>query len=122
VSPFLRTFFDFFALQPHHLGANTVLALSCFVLFCECYAGLWPSVDLWRRLFYLRPQTADLVMLVCGAALIYLRAGISFQKIPIIDSTKKWQKTFFYVNNVDPAVDRVNLPPFSNTIPVTKQN
>jgi hypothetical protein len=40
VSPFFHSFLDFFALQPHHLGANVVLVLSCFVSFCEGYAGL----------------------------------------------------------------------------------
>jgi hypothetical protein len=46
VSPFFRSFLDFFMLQPHHLGVNAVLVLSCFVSFCEGYTGLWPSVDL----------------------------------------------------------------------------
>jgi hypothetical protein len=30
-----------------------------------------------------------------------------------VDSAKKWQATFFYVKNENPAFDRINLPEFS---------
>jgi hypothetical protein len=35
---------------------------------------------------------------------------------------KKWQTTFFYVKNVDPARDLINLPAFSLAAPTGKQN
>jgi hypothetical protein len=63
---------------------------------------------------------AGSAMAVCGAASIYLHAGTGFPRIPIVESTKKWQKTFFYMKNIDPAVDRINLPPFSNVVPIEK--
>lgn len=65
---------------------------------------------------------ASSAMAACGAASIYLRSGSSFSRIPIVESAKKWQKTFFYIKNIDPAVDRINLPPFSNTVPAAKQH
>jgi hypothetical protein len=67
VSLFFCTFLDFFALQPHHVGAYMVFVLSCFVSFCEGYASLWPSIDLWGRLFYLCPQMAGSAMAACRA-------------------------------------------------------
>jgi hypothetical protein len=63
---------------------------------------------------------AGSAMAACGAASIYLRSGAGFLRIPIVESTKKWQKT--YVKNVDPAVDRINLPPFCNTVPAMKHH
>jgi hypothetical protein len=48
VSPIFHAFCEFFGLQPHHLGANAVLGLSSFVSFCEGYAGVWLTVDIWR--------------------------------------------------------------------------
>jgi hypothetical protein len=46
-SPFFCALLDFFGLQPHHLSANECVTLSCYVAFCEGYAGLWPDVDFW---------------------------------------------------------------------------
>lgn len=37
--------------------------------------------------------------------------------MPLEDSAKKWQKSFFYVRNVKPVVDFINLPPFVNELP-----
>ncbi|KAK1620112.1 hypothetical protein QYE76_025629 [Lolium multiflorum] len=53
-SRFFRRFLDFFGLQPHHLPANACVLLSCYVAFMEGYAGLWPDVEFWSRLFYLK--------------------------------------------------------------------
>ncbi|KAM0825400.1 hypothetical protein ACQ4PT_069590 [Festuca glaucescens] len=42
---------------------------------------------------------------------------MSFPKIPMVDSVKKWQTTFFYVKNENPAKDLLNLPEFSPAPP-----
>ncbi|KAK1602004.1 hypothetical protein QYE76_027109 [Lolium multiflorum] len=72
-STFFRRFLDHFGLQPHHLPANACVLLSCFVAFMEAYAGLWPDIDFWSRLFYLKAQTNDGRLRACGAASIYTR-------------------------------------------------
>ncbi|KAM0930007.1 hypothetical protein ACQ4PT_001237 [Festuca glaucescens] len=120
-SSFFRGFFEFFGLQPHHLPANAFVTLSCYVAFCEGYAGVWPDVDLWSRLFFIKAQTTDGQLRACGVASLYLRPQAPFPKIPTVDSVKKWQTSFFYVKNENPAVDRLNLPPFS-LAPPTKMN
>ena len=48
VSPFFRQFLDYFNLQPHHLGANSIAQLSFFATLCEAYLGIWPNLDLSR--------------------------------------------------------------------------
>ncbi|KAK1632748.1 hypothetical protein QYE76_007063 [Lolium multiflorum] len=109
-STFFRRFLDHFGLQPHHLPANACVLLSCFVAFMEAYAGLWPDINFWSRLFYLKAQTNDGHLRACGAASIYTRPGTPFPKIPTVDSVKNWQMSFFYVRNDGALVDRINLP------------
>lgn len=73
-STFFRRFLDHFRLQPHHLGPSLILQLAAFITFCEGYAGLEPSVDIWNRCFSLKPHTTPTpegpVMTACGAALV----------------------------------------------------
>ena len=42
--------------------------------------------------------------------------------MPIEDSAKKWQNSFFYVCNVGGGADAINLPPFINEQPLAKMN
>ena len=46
-SGFLRSFLDFYNLQPHHLTPNAVMLLSAFVSLCEGFLGLLPTLELW---------------------------------------------------------------------------
>ncbi|KAK1650083.1 hypothetical protein QYE76_067888 [Lolium multiflorum] len=121
-STFFRQFLDHFGLQPHHLPANACVLLSCFVAFMEAYAGLWPDIDFWSRLFFLKAQTNDGRLRACGAASIYTRPGTPFPKIPTVDSVKNWQMSFFYVRNEGELVDRINLPEFNPAPPVGRIN
>jgi hypothetical protein len=89
------------------------VTLSCYVAFCEGYAGVWPDVDFWSCLFYIKAQTTDGQLRACGVASLYPHPGSPFSKIPTVDSVKKWQSSFFYVKNEKPAVDRLNLPEFT---------
>ncbi|KAK1627544.1 hypothetical protein QYE76_001859 [Lolium multiflorum] len=118
----LPAFLDHFGLQPHHLPANACVLLSCFVAFMEAYAGLWPDIDFWSRLFYLKAQTTEGRLRACGAASIYTRPGTPFPKIPTVDSVKNWQMSFFYVRNEGVLVDRINLPEFNPAPPVGRIN
>ncbi|KAK1663747.1 hypothetical protein QYE76_051906 [Lolium multiflorum] len=121
-SNFFRRFLEFFGLQPHHLPANACVLLSCYVAFMEGYAGLWPDVEFWSRLFYIKAQTTEGHLRTCGAASIYPRTGTSFPKIPTVDSVKNWQMSFFYVRNENPAFDRLNLPEYNPAPPVGRLN
>ncbi|KAK1649187.1 hypothetical protein QYE76_066992 [Lolium multiflorum] len=121
-SPFFREFLDFFGLQPHHLPANACILLRCYVAFMEGYAGLWPDVEFWSRLFYIKAQTTDGQLRTCGAASIYSRTGTPFPKIPTVDSVKNWQMSFFYVRNDNPAFDRLNLQEYNPAPPVGRIN
>ena len=88
---------------------------------CKDYLGVEPTIDLWARFFSLKQQGplagefAD-----CGAAVISKRSGADFPKIPLEDSAKKWQNSFFYVCNL--GADRINLLAFAIVPPWAKTN
>jgi hypothetical protein len=138
VSDFFRDFLDTYDLQPHHLPANAVMILSAFATFCEGFAGIEPFTQAWAKYFQLRkqvtqeprsrddpPETAqekkDRPMTQCGAATIISRKGSDFPKIELLESCKKWQKSFFYVKNTT-DVDLLNLPPYADEPPHGMKN
>ena len=117
-SPFFQEFLHFYGLQPHHLGANCITQLSCFVTLCEAYLGMWPSMEIFGMFFHLRAQTSAGQQRDCGSVSIYTKTT-PLPKIQLPDSIKKWQSTYFYVRNLTEA-DRIGLPAFSNTLPAHK--
>ena len=67
---------------------------------CEGYLGVEPTIDLWARFFSLKQQGPSAGEFAdCGAAVISKRSGADFPKIPLEDSAKKWQNSF-YVRNL----------------------
>jgi hypothetical protein len=71
------------------------------------------------------PKTAkekkDRPMTQCRAATIMSRKGSDFPKIELLESCKKWQKTFFYVKNTT-EVDLINLPTYVDVPPHEMRN
>lgn len=122
-SLFFCAFLDFFGLQLHNLGANAVLQLGGFAMQCEGFLGLMPNTNLWAKPFFLKQQGAAAVaMSDCGAAVVTGQPNGVFPKLPLEDSVKNSQKSFFYVRNINSAVDLINLPPFINERPHIKLN
>jgi hypothetical protein len=126
-STFFREFLKFYGLQPHHLPANSILQLSCYTAFSEGYLGLWPTVQGWAKYFQLKKQSlpnkdvADKEMTACGAASISPRLTSEFPRIKGLQSCKKWQRTFFYVQNPGEE-DLINLPNFQLEPPTAQRN
>ncbi|KAE8815199.1 hypothetical protein D1007_07525 [Hordeum vulgare] len=133
LSAFFSEWLRFFSLQPHHLAPNAILQLSAFVVLYEGFVGIEPCVDLWRSLFFFKQQSIAMEkseveklagprpMTSCGAALVHHRSKSGFPQMPLQESIKQWQRGFFYMKNVDPAHDALNMPPF-NIDPPTKLN
>jgi hypothetical protein len=114
------------------------MILSAFAAFCEGYAGIEPFVQGWAKYFQLRKQSAqeprdkdapletakekkDRPMTQCGTATIMSRKGSDFPKIELLESWKKWQKSFFYVKNTT-DVDLLNLPTYVDIPPNEMKN
>ena len=73
VSPFFQQFLSFYGLQSHHLGANSITQIACFVTLCEAYLGIWPCMELFAQLFYLWAQTNDERLRDCGYVTVYAK-------------------------------------------------
>ena len=118
VSPFFRQFLDYFNLQPHHLGANSIAQLSFFATLYEAYLGIRPSLDLFCRFFFIRGRQKSFAdgrtePVDCGSAVVYKRPKSVLLAFKTLDSIKGWQRTYFYVRNKKSDEDRVGLPAFS---------
>lgn len=82
-----------------------------------------PDTKLWAHLFFLKQQgLAAGVMSDCGATIVSTWWNRPFPKMPLEDSTKKRQDSFFYVRNVGAGADCINLPPSINEPPHAKMN
>jgi hypothetical protein len=138
VSDFFQDFLDTYDLQPHHLPANAVMILSAFAAFCVGFAGIEPFTQAWEKYFQLRKQVIqeprsrddppkiaqekkDRPMTQCGVATIMSQKGSDFPKIELLESCKKWQKSFFYLKNTSDA-DLLNLPPYVDEPPFEMKN
>ncbi|KAE8812616.1 hypothetical protein D1007_10315 [Hordeum vulgare] len=49
-----RHVLDFYGLQMHHLGVNSVLYITCFVTLCEAYLGFHPFLSFFCHVFNFR--------------------------------------------------------------------
>jgi hypothetical protein len=99
-----------------------MMTLSVFATLCEAYMGIWPSVELFRRLLYFKTQMTDSIPVTCRGASFYARKTAGFPKLTGKESCKKWYCSFFYVQNLRKDVDCVNLPPFDVGGPVKRDN
>jgi hypothetical protein len=79
--------------------------------------GIWPNVELFRRLIYFKTQTAETIPVICGTASFYAHKTADFPSIKGKESCKKWQRSFFYVKNLKEGADHINLPPFDASGP-----
>ena len=68
--------------------------------------------------FFLRAQTCDKRLRECGCVSMYTRSSL-FPKVLLPDSIKKWQGSFFYVQNLT-AANRIGLPCFVNMLSADK--
>jgi hypothetical protein len=118
-SNFLRQFLDHFHLQPHHIRVNAMMTLATYATLCEVYLGIWPNVELFRRLIYFKTQTAGTILVVRGTASFYACKTADFPGSRGKESCNKWQRSFFYVKNLKEGADHINLPPFDASGPGT---
>ena len=87
--------------------------LSAFVTACEGYLGVLPTLELWGEFFQSKLGTRMQGVPAQTGAFIASRRSVAdnpFPVITLIQSVKKWQKSYFYVRNVAPWGDYINLP------------
>ena len=94
--------------------------LACYASLCENYLGVWPNLELFVRLFFVKAGTevTQGPLVKCGCAIIVARGGTFLPKPILVDSAKMWQKSYFYVEDLEGG-DRIGLAPFTNVPPVS---
>jgi hypothetical protein len=115
------------------------MILSTFAAFCEGFTGIEAFTQAWAKYFQLWKQVIqelprskddpletaqekkDHPMTQCGVATIMSQKGSNFPKVELLESCKKWQKSFFYIKNTT-DVDLLNLPPFVDKPPLAMKN
>ena len=63
----------YYRIQLHHLTPNSFVHISIFVHLCEAFLGIEPHFELFRFLFYLKPQPDRFILDVVGGAGLQLR-------------------------------------------------
>ena len=83
-----------------------------------------PALELWAEFFQSKLGTVVAgVPAPCGAYIAMRRSceNNPFPPIPLIQSVKLWQKSYFYVKNVAQQGDYVNLPAYEAGPPAGRQ-
>ena len=92
------------------------MLLAAFVTMCEGYLSVLRTIELWGAFFYTKLGTSVReVAAQCGAFIAVRRPSPknAFPTVKLPQSVKMWQQSYFYVKNVDPAVDFLNLPAYA---------
>ena len=94
--------------------------LSALVTACEGYIGILRTIELWGAFFYGKLGTsAKDTPAECGGYIAVHRPvkWNAFPTIKMAQSVKMWQRSYFYIENVDPATDFLNLLPYEAAPP-----
>jgi hypothetical protein len=67
-----------------------MMTMSAFATLCKAYLGIWPSVELFKRLFYFKTQMLGSIPMTCEAASFYARTTVGFLNLLGKESCKKW--------------------------------
>jgi hypothetical protein len=70
---FFRGLLYFYGLELHHLNPNSIFHIAIFIHFYEAFLGIEPHWDLFRYLFWVKPQLTSKNPSVVGGAGIQLR-------------------------------------------------
>ena len=90
----------------------------------EGYLGIAPRLDFFVYCFYVKRNTVDGVLPVCGTITFNLRRGREewFPKIRTSDSVKHWTGSFFYCADVPFPGKYLGIPPFHNSAAAPKDS
>nr|ABA98424.1 retrotransposon protein, putative, unclassified [Oryza sativa Japonica Group] len=105
---------EFYGISLHHLNSNSIVHIANFIHACEAFLGVRPHFALFRRIFFLKPQSNKNKPCVVGGAGFQLRGTLSqkYFSMPFKTSNKGWHANWFYVQNPKPALPEYScLPP-----------
>lgn len=114
-SDFLTEVLDYYGLQPHNLGPNSILAVSCFKALFEGYLGIQADLEFFKYYFLVKRQPTDSGRLaICGSISFNIRRQREwYPKVPNVDSIKEWTATYFYCKDMPIEGRPIGLPAFA---------
>jgi hypothetical protein len=111
---FFRGLLYFYGLELHHLNSNSIYHIAIFIHFCKAFLGIEPHWDLFRFLFWVKPQPTSKNPSVVGGAGIQLRqqAGDRYLAYKLPSNILGWKSHWFYIGNHVPQLpERSGKPP-----------
>ena len=93
-----------------------VLNIRNFIVLCEVYLQIAPSLPLFLEFFYCnkQPEQKSGPLLECGGVAIQHRKDTLFPSMKLLSHPKGWQKSFFHCEDTSLKVNPacwVTLPP-----------
>jgi hypothetical protein len=110
---FFRGLLYFYGLELHHLNPNLICHIAIFIHFCEAFLRIEPHWDLFRFLFWVKPQPTSKNPSVVGGAGIQLRqqAGDRYISYKFPSNIPGWKSHWFYIGNHAPQLPKKSRKP-----------
>ena len=118
VSRFMRALCNYYGVELHNFGPNSISQAAVFVALCEGYLGIEAHWDLWIHLFCgelyienVRGQPKRFAR--AGSLMLHLRPTRTDLYIPnqITTNNARWSRGWFYLRNFGNR-----LPAFTNKV------
>ncbi|KAK1626494.1 hypothetical protein QYE76_000809 [Lolium multiflorum] len=95
-----------YELQPHHITANSILAISNHVTLCEGHLWIAPDLPLFQYYFSVKKEKVlqTCTLATCGGVTFKLRSGRVYPHTDRHESARYWSGNFLYLKDIaDPA-------------------
>ena len=114
-SLFFRQVFKYYGLTTMDVAPNSLLNISNFVVFCEDYLQMAPSLELFLEIFYCNPSHKNKPLGPYGGVSIQRRRECDFPALILASHPKGWQNSYFYCKDTSPVIDEARYPAFRNS-------
>jgi hypothetical protein len=98
----------YYGVEYLNLNPNGIFHTAIFVHFCEAFLGIKPHWILFRKFFWVKPQSSASNPRVVGGAGIQIREDAAEQYLSynLIDSNHDWKVRWFYITNHHPGLPK----------------
>lgn len=111
---FFHGLLEFCGINIYHLNPNFILHIVVFIHLCKAFVGILPHFVLFRRIFFLKPQSNKDDPCLVGRSGLQLRGSLSkkYFSLPFKTSNKGWHSIWFCIKNSAPGLpEYVAIPP-----------
>ena len=95
--PFVHKLMFYYGLDFHDLAPYFFLNISAFFVVCEAFLRIQPHLEMWLKVFNVKPKVVDGQHTECGGAMVSKLTNVSWPKGTFVETVKEWQKLWFYI-------------------------